>query len=318
MLLIDNPESFDLRLIDNNISQVILPDHLGGFDQSMNCSVLETVNRLANGRKITVDTEYVFDQKVRDRYPNLNLRFSAELHDKLALSHFLDYREHPVNQFENFLCTFNGSPHVSRKLLVSILYNLGIFDTKFCSKNFKTTADIVDGHILDCVGDNSQLYRKFFLSNNIENFLQSEYSFDYQPYNHKKNIQTLEHRLTKSFVHLVSDTMATSFYPFYGEKFLYSVVTRGLFVSYSQPGWHSHLETYYGFKKYSKIFNYNFDEINNPVERLVELVSMLLKFKYLTPSDWNDLYNIESDTIEFNYDHYFSGRYLKKLNSIEN
>jgi len=317
MLLINDLDEFDSGPITNKISHVVLPDHLGGFDQLMNCSVLDTINQLASGKTITVDTEYIFDQDVRDRYPNLNLRFSAELHNNLVLSHFLEYTEHPVNQFENFLCTFNGSAHVSRKLLVSILYTLGIFDTKFCSKNFKTTADVVDGHIFDYVSDQSRLYRKFFLNSDIDQFLQAEYSFDYQRYNHKQNIRTLENQLTRSFVHLISDTMATSYYPFYGEKFLYSVVTRGLFVSYAQPRWHHHLEMHYGFKKYSKVFNYHFDQIINPIERLVELVSMLLKFKSLTPGDWHDLYSMEAETIEFNYDHYYSGNYLTNLAQYE-
>ena len=33
----------------------------------------------------------------------------------------------------------------------------------------------------------------------------------------------------------------------------------------------------------------------------------------LSSADWHDLYQLESDTIEHNYDHYFSGTYLKSL-----
>ena len=108
--------------------------------------------------------------------------------------------------------------------------------------------------------------------------------------------------------------MATSYYPFVTEKFLYSVVTRGLFLSYAQPGWHSHVEKYYGFKKYTKLFDYRFDNIENPVERLIELITMISKFEKLTPVEWHDLYLLEQDTIEYNYDHYFSGAYHEQLN----
>jgi len=111
----------------------------------------------------------------------------------------------------------------------------------------------------------------------------------------------------------VSETMATSYVPFVTEKFLYSVVTRGLFLSYAQPGWHAHVEKYYGFKRYTKLFDYQFDTIQNPVERLVELMSMISKFSILTIDDWKDLYLLEQETIEYNYDHYFSGSYLTKL-----
>jgi hypothetical protein len=107
--------------------------------------------------------------------------------------------------------------------------------------------------------------------------------------------------------------MATSYYPFVTEKFLYSVVTRGLFLTYAQPGWHDYVEKYYGFKRYIKLFDYRFDAIQNPVERLVELMTMISKFSVLSSDDWKDLYLLEQDTIEYNYDHYFSKDYLVAL-----
>jgi hypothetical protein len=114
----------------------------------------------------------------------------------------------------------------------------------------------------------------------------------------------------------VSETLATSYYPFVTEKFLYSIVTQGLFLVYAQPGWHDHVEKYYGFKKYTKLFDYGFDSIHNPVERLVELMSMISKFSILTPHEWHDLYLIEQDTIEYNHNHYFSGNYLTMLHRV--
>jgi hypothetical protein len=40
---------------------------------------------------------------------------------------------------------------------------------------------------------------------------------------------------------------------------------------------------------------------------------MISKFGTLSVDDWSDLYLIEQDNIEFNYDHYFSGDYLTCL-----
>jgi len=37
----------------------------------------------------------------------------------------------------------------------------------------------------------------------------------------------------------------------------------------------------------------------------------------LSVDDWNDLYQMESDTIEYNYDHYFSNGYLKQMRKYE-
>jgi len=45
---------------------------------------------------------------------------------------------------------------------------------------------------------------------------------------------------------------------------------------------------------------------------------MISKFKSLSSDDWRDLYLIELDTIEYNYDHYFSGNYLKFLEKYSN
>jgi len=40
---------------------------------------------------------------------------------------------------------------------------------------------------------------------------------------------------------------------------------------------------------------------------------MISKFSKLSVHDWHDLYQMESDAIEYNYNHYFSGDYLKHL-----
>ena len=69
----------------------------------------------------------------------------------------------------------------------------------------------------------------------------------------------------------------------------------------------------YGFKKYTRLFNYNFDTIVNPVERLLELVTMLNKFSKLSSEALRDLYELELETIEYNYNHYFSQDYLTCL-----
>ena len=49
------------------------------------------------------------------------------------------------------------------------------------------------------------------------------------------------------------------------------------------------------------------------VERVVELVSMISKFSKLSALDWHDLYSLEQDNIEYNYDHYFSGDWIRAV-----
>ena len=292
-----------------------LKDHIGGFNSNLFNYTLDNINKTYPDLK-TVIAEYIFDDRIKSQYPGVKFLYSYES-DKAMFESLAEYNIHPHPTFQNFVCSFNGSPHVSRKLLVSILQRFGYFNPEYSSKNFSYSTDILDGHISDYVPEQTGLYRKFFISDNSEDFFQTVNSFGHVQFEHNKNIYNLENKLTESFLHIVSETVATSYVPFVTEKFLYSIVTRGLFLSYAQPGWHAHIEKYYGFKLYTKLFDYKFDSITNPVERLVELMTMVGKFSHLTPHEWHDLYLLEQDNIEFNYDHYFSKNYLNELKKYE-
>jgi hypothetical protein len=316
--MLEFPTPYDFSSITDKLLQqnsLIVGDHIGGFDQFKNNTILNKLNQLAHDHSVKFNIFYVgiLTDDIKKKYENLNILFSFDIQNNRCWELLKNYNTHPLKTYKNFVCSFNGSEHVSRKLLVSILEKFRWFNPDYCSKNFSYSTHILDGHIYDYVGDQSRFYRKFFIEENSENFFQSIVSFGHVRYTHEKNIYNLEHKLTESFLHIVSETMATSYYPFVTEKFLYSIVTRGLFLAYAQPGWHDHLEKYYGFKKYTKIFDYRFDTIENPVERLVGLMSMIAKFSVLSADDWRDLYEMELDTIEYNYDHYFSNDYLKSV-----
>ena len=311
-MLINSAHYESLRTLhfpDNE--NIDLIDHLGGFDATLKNLVLDVL--VARKFSNTIYLQYCVDPILKNQYKTIDIKFSTRLQDPISLAHFNAYNIHPDINYKNFICSFNGSAHVSRKLLVAIIHRFGWFDPQYSSKNFVFSSDVLNGHIFDIVQNQERFWSKFFIDQDTEEFFQTKYSFGHERYDHGKNIYTLENRLTESFLQIVSETMATSYYPFVTEKFLYSVVTRGLFLSYAQPGWHSHVEKYYGFKKYTKLFDYRFDNIKNPVERLVELITMISKFSILSTDDWVDLYLLEQDTIEFNYDHYFSGNYLTKL-----
>jgi hypothetical protein len=307
--------SYPYKLPNSLPNKVTLVDHLNGFDQHLHNPVLKHLDTycVTNNARITVNYHQVLDSQVQALYPNLDFNFDlTNVISSIWYPH-AGYTQHPEIQYKNFLCSFNGSDHVSRKLLVAILERFGYFDCEYCSKNFVFATDKLDGHITDYVQDQDSFYRKFFISDNSKQFFQTVNSFGHGRFDHANNIYNLESKLTESFLHIVSETMATGYYPFVTEKFLYSIVTRGLFLAYAQPGWHAHLEKYYGFRRYTKLFDYRFDSIQNPVERLVELMSMISKFSVLSVHDWHDLYLVESDSIEYNYNHYFSGDYLKHL-----
>jgi hypothetical protein len=298
--------------------EIFFPDTLGGFDVNLQNQYLLTLNNIAQkqNKVVKVYISYPVDNSIQKFYPNLKLTFES-IEDFLKLFNQLhDYKIHPDVNIKNFVCSFNGTDHVGRQLLVVALNQFGYFNPAYCSKNFTITADQIDGHIVNYVHERDRFYQKFFINHNSDNFFENIYSFGHVRFNHAKNIHNLEDKLTQSFLHIVSESLATSYYPFVSEKFLYSVVTRGLFLSYAQPGWHNYLENHYGFKKYSKLFDYKFDTITNPVERLIELMSMISKFSRLSSDDWQDLYLLEQYTIEYNYDHYMSNNYLKYIYAI--
>jgi len=295
--------------------EIFFPDMLGGFEVDLQNRQLTELNSIAENQDQIVDVyiSYHVNSSIQQSYSNLKLKFEPVDQFLKLFGQLHNYNIHPDSDIKNFICSFNGTDHVGRQLLTAILNRFNYFSPEFCSKNFTTTVDQIDGHITNYVQNRDCFYRKFFISRNSEQFFQTIYSFGHVRFNHTKNIYNLENKLTQSFLHVVSESMPTSYYPFVTEKFLYSVVTRGLFLSYAQPGWHNYLEKYYGFKKYSNLFDYRFDTVVNPVERLIELMSMISKFSKLTADDWKDLYLLEQDTIEYNYDHYFSGNYINNL-----
>ena len=286
------PASYDRLPLDRLTGDIQLTDHLGGFDISGQNFLLSTLSEHAKQQNNLYNVIYhqiLPTELMKKNYPWLSIQFSSTMQQQMNFMYFKNYKTHPELTFEHFLCSFNGSPHVSRKLLSAIIKKFGWWNSLYCSKNFTCDIDNILGHINDYVSDDcSGLYNKLF--NVDENFCKTIYSFGHMRFDHTNNIYNLEEKLTKNFLHIVSETMATSYYPFVTEKFLYSIVTRGLFLAYAQPGWHDHLEKYYGFKKYNKLFNYQFDSIQNPVVRLVELMSMISKFSVLSSDDWRDLY----------------------------
>jgi hypothetical protein len=287
---------------------LMIRDHLNGFNEDLSNSILEFF--LHKNYTGEICSQYMFDDRILTKYP-LDIKFDSESQCAVILRHFHSYTAAPRIEIDNFLCSFNGSAHLSRQLLVSCLHKFGWFNPDYSSKNFVFSRDNIDGIIQDYCGLEDGQYNDLILTD--ESFGQTIYCNDYVRFRHSENIYNLEDRLRKSFVHVVSETMATSYYPYITEKFLYSVVTKGLFVAYGQPGWHEHLVKNYGFKLYTKLFDYSFDDIQNPVKRLIALMRMLKKFDMLSYNDLHDLYLMEKDTIEFNYDHYYSNGYMEYL-----
>ena len=301
-----------------NIKQsdpVTVIDHLDGFSVDATSPVLTAINSQTDQSR-TVHCEYIPNTEIKNNYPKLQIKFDinnwfwqnniASIQPRLNLN----------KNITKFLCSFNNSGHVGRILLTSALNSYGYFDPEVCSKIFVYEPANVLGALNDLVGPQAEFYKMFFLQNNTDKFASTQYKFGSTPgRDHGQNQQALLPHIDTSFLHLVSETMATSYYPFVTEKFFYSVAAGSLFLTYAQPGWHDHVSQWLGFRQYNKIFDYGFDSIPNPVTRLIALMDMLYKFSKLSPDQWKDLYTIEQDTIDYNYEHFASGRYLSHLHT---
>ena len=307
------------KLWVNDDNELVIYDHLNGFDQTKYSSILDSVvNQAMESNINTIITGYIFNESIKNQYPNINFKYQQEAVGGRGWEGLSTHL--PTNikseKFKNFLCSFNHAPSIGRHLLLAMLGQFELFDPDYCSKHFTISKDSIDGHVYAMEPINNRYYRKFLINfdDDFGNII-SEFGDSVNSTKLYNNMPELISKLTDSFVHLVSETLATSYYPFVTEKFLYSIVTKGLFVSYAHPGWHNHIEQYSGFKLYRQIFDYRFDLIESPIERLIALITMLLKFSKLPKDDLYDLYLMEKDTIDYNYDHYISGDYLKLVNN---
>jgi hypothetical protein len=307
----------DFESLVCNEDSIILLDHLSGFDKNLDNKILSTIDNLAKkyNKVITIFYEQLLPDSVKNKYQNINIKFDLKKHVELNLCFYENYS--PSQNFieiDKFLCCFVGRVHVGRQFLSAILNKTSLWDNETCTKNFKFTWDHLDGN-LNCYFDNTS-YEKFA----TKFFIDRTSNFDEKIINRKfvsgdfiENLKILENSVKRSFVHVVAETMPESYLPFVTEKFLQSVVCKGLFVSYAQPNWHSTILSVHGFKLYDTVFDYSFDQERNPVTRLIKLIEMLSKFQNLKLHDWTDLIELERENIEYNYDHYYSRSYLKNL-----
>tara|TARA_R110001592_G_scaffold353384_1_gene652156 strand:- start:10 stop:411 length:402 start_codon:yes stop_codon:yes gene_type:complete len=112
---------------------VILKDHLGGFEKQLYNVHLYKFDAYAKKLDIIGDVVVTsfLDERVQKKYSNLNIKYSVP---KQLWNSFENYNIHPDLNYKNFICSFNGSGHVSRQLLTSILNKFGYFVKGYCSK----------------------------------------------------------------------------------------------------------------------------------------------------------------------------------------
>ena len=300
---------------------VRLQDNLGGFDSDFENLLLRSFDNL--NQPITIYSEYILDHAVKNRYPNLDIKFDAELmiqqNHHRALADYAKFQLHnPLDTTKvNFLCCFNQSKYQGREWLVSWLHELGWFDHDFCSKHFEIfhPPQEVQYLYLKYVGDNyNQLHKK--ISRNQFSKTIIKFGSNIQRHTHADNLTVLSSQHAKSFVNLVAETDPAHMIPFPTEKFLFPIVNKTLWVAYAQPLYHEFVASKMGFRRYS-CFDYGFDHELDHVERLGKLTAMLNKFSSMATDAWQEIYNQEKETIEFNFEHVASGAFMTHLRQFD-
>jgi len=303
-----------IELLENVI---YLYDHIGNIDSNLSNQSLQKLND--SNRNFTVYLPFMFDNVLEQRYPNLNLKYHYQDQFNLDFYPFEQYNTHHPKNIKNFLYSFNGGHSVGRRLLVSILHNLQLFNKKYCSKNFFFNWDNVYGDLeMYLTSDELEFYSHWFVDYDSD-FNNQTINLGYQKNSrHHINLKPQDKILSESFVNLIAETTPTNYHFYLSEKAFYSIVTRGLFLMYAQPNWYDWFEKYYGFKKFTKIFNYDFDKEQNPVKRIFLLVTQINNFAKLKLHDLHDLHLLEIDTIEYNYNHLMNKGYERVLKQFVN
>ena len=304
-------EFFDYDKIDTSLSELVITDSMYGYRADFTNELLDRFD----GKQATIWTQWRLKDQVHTKYPNLNLKYEGPGGWFFRL---LDYKTTDWNKsFDTFISTFNGSGGTGRNLLVAYLHKAKWFDPAYSSKNFSFTLEQLDGDLqkyLKLKSTEERFYRKFFVSEDSREFYQTPYVFDYTPNLHHeetiRNMQILLPKLNASCIQIVGESYSTTYHPWVTEKFLFPVVAKSIWITHGQPGWYQELDDW-GFRKFDQIFDYSFDNIQHPIERVVTMLSMLSKFSNLSKAEWHDIYELERETIEFNYDHYYSRDFMK-------
>lgn len=115
----------------------MIRDHLAGFTHDLQSWVLDEVVRKVRFQNLgDVYTGYVFDCRISAQYPDINFFYYEPPIGGQGWGNLNTYKIHPTQQFQNFVCSFNGSDHVGRKLLTAIPHRFDWFNPETCSKNY--------------------------------------------------------------------------------------------------------------------------------------------------------------------------------------
>jgi len=296
---------YDLESIDLATFPIIsLMDHLCGIDQDGQNTILNKLNDISckQGRKLIVNYHQILPQWIMDQYPHLDIRFDGNLQFEFSYRFFVNTSVEGSIDKVNFASVILGRPCMGRKLLCCALDAMGWLDLRYALKNMSFDLDVVDGFIQNNVDvDEEPYFHKRFIRHDRKQFyLDSQHGEQYERYSHSESLARVVGIIGPSFIHVVSETYATSSTVYATEKFAYSAATGQLFVAFAQQGWHAMLNEYYGFELYDEIIDYSFDREKNPVKRMDMLINVLEPLSKLSNKEWAAIYKATQQKRDYN------------------
>jgi len=218
-------------------------------------------------------------------------------------------------QFLHTVSTFNGTWHWSRLFLTLYLYKNELWHDDFCSKSKILTCRLEklkewkDGDINTVIAGISK--------NQLKKFLLHHNEFNYQRYPWNENLTSIAPIMKNTFATIVSESYAEGTEPFFSEKPFFCIVNKSIFITLAQPDYYSVMNNCFGFKNYN-CFDYSFDSEKNMVTRLEMIINQIKKISKLSPEDQAKLHNENLDIIEYNFEHFMSGDWMKQCESSLN
>lgn len=214
----------------------------------------------------------------------------------------------PNKNYDYTISSFNGGFHWSRLFLTLSLYNAGLWNDKYCTKSRNLTCTLESLK----PWQNKGLMK---IINNltvkqIKNFLPYKNEFQYTRYNHFHNIKTLSPIMSRTLINIVTESYGEGSEPYMAEKVFYGVINKTITITVAQPKWYALFNQCLGFKNFT-CFDYGFDNEENLLDRIVQIVEQIIKIDKLTIEEKQEIYNQNKDILEYNFEHFISGAWMK-------
>ena len=216
---------------------------------------------------------------------------------------------------EHTISTFNGSFHWSRLLFTLSVFNSGLWNDNFCTKSQHLVTNIK--YLKSWQDKGLDKLVTNITKKDLQKFIQSHNGIDYtkeNALNYVHNFKIQSPIMNRTLVNVVCETAAEFDLPFITEKVFFSVVNKTIALTLGQQHWYKVFNQCYGFENFD-CFDYSFDNEKDMITRIEMVVNQLLEISSLTKQEQTKIHQRNKDVLEYNYEHFLSGRWMQHCES---